>query len=31
MYMLWSNFILGLSFITLFWGEGGGVGMGSNV
>ena len=24
MYMLWFNFILGLSFITLFWGRGGG-------
>ena len=33
MYMLWFNFIVGLSFITLFWGKGvggggGGVGYG---
>ena len=32
MYMLWFNFILGLSFITLFWGKGVGGGvMGGNV
>ena len=28
MYMLWFNFILGLSFITLFWGKGVGGGGG---